>query len=266
MADAFVRIGDPERSAATERLEGHLRAGRITPEDFKRRVQRIATCRTVRDLDQVMVGFQHIAPQPELADLGGGGVNGIVGSVTGASAEVDPRVQAGPGWYEVVDPWDQPLGQSPLTLRKARRIGWVLAFAISFFTAAPISYFLPSALEALVIFSPMLLMLVVSFWMAPNEKTAYRWVASPQDGKLIPAPSIVSEPANPAIVSGVGTPVVPAIEEPIQVPPPGTPVVESGVDQPTPWTVDGPTFPTVGETHHTPFDQDESAEGSAFGA
>ena len=175
MADAFVRIGDPERSAATELLEGHLRAGRITPEDFKGRVQRIARCRTVRDLDQVMVGFQHLAPQSGLSELGA-----IPSSPTSPGVEQAPSEQVfGPGWYEVIDPWDTPLGQSPLTLRKARRIGWVFALAMSTFTAAPLSLLFPSALEALIVFAPIAVMIVLSFWIAPNEKKTYRWVATP---------------------------------------------------------------------------------------
>lgn len=269
MADAFLRIGDPERSAATERLEGHLRAGRLTPEDFKRRVQRIATCRTVRDLDQVMVGFQQVAHQPDLGDLGSAMQAQPEGAASRPSTHGSP--QGGPGWYEVLDPWDKPLGQSPLTLRKARRIGWVLAIAMSVFTATPISFLLPAAIEALVIFSPILLMIVVSFWMAPSEKKTYRWVASPQDGKPIPSPALASTPADLGLTGGGvppvmatgdgGIPVAPPLAPPMTPPmaAPMAPVGEPVAEQPTPWTVDGPTFPTVGEVQRTPFDQDEPA-------
>lgn len=261
MADAFVRIGDPERSAAAEQLEGHLRAGRITPEDFKRRVQRIATCRTVRDLDQVMVGFQSITHTPALADLGGVAAGGTIAMEPTADSTVSEAstVPTGPGWYEVLDPWDKPLGQSPLTLRKARRIGWVLAIGMSVFTAEPLSLLFPSALEAIIIFSPILLMMVLSFWMAPNEQKAYRWVASPQDGKPIPTAPMPGEPADTASTGGMAAPVMPAPEAAIPIAPPIAPVPELPAAQPTPWSVDGPTFPTVGEAQQNPFDEEDPA-------
>lgn len=252
MADAFVRIGDPERSAATELLEGHLRAGRITSDDFNKRVQRIATCRTVRDLDQVMVGFQQLAPVTELTDLGQPHVE------YGATATAQPGQPTRPGWYEVLDPWDKPLGQSPLTLRKVRRIGWVVALTMSVFTAQPISALLPSALEAIVVFSPILLMLVVSFWMAPNEKKAYRWVANPIDHTHHTPTPPLTDHVDQAVVGGVMPAMMPS---PAPIPPgiPPHPLESPEANQPTPWTVEGPTFPTVGEHEQTPFDQDEPA-------
>lgn len=253
MADAFVRIGDPERSAATELLEGYLRAGRITPDDFQRRVQLIATCRTVRDLDSVMVGFQQVASQPDLSDLGATASDPVF-----STAELTYTPQSESGWYEVLDPWDKPLGQSPLTLRKARRIGWVFAVAISFCTAIPISLLFPSTVEALIVFSPILLMIVVSFWMVPNEKKAYRWVANPHGAKNNPPAPSVTEPGYPMFTNDEA-PTTGAAQELVHPAIPPHPEIEVPTDHPKPWTVDGPTFPTVGETKHNLFDQDEPA-------
>lgn len=97
-ADDYMRIGDAEREGAVARLQDHLAAGRLSPEEFNERMGRALEARTGADLAQLFI------------DLPGGDVTYTPGQpVTyGSGPDLGPS-----GDYPPYDPYALTGPQAP---------------------------------------------------------------------------------------------------------------------------------------------------------
>ncbi len=84
-----IRIGNTERDAALTALGNHMRAGRLTPDEYSTRASQLTTANTHADLNAVFL------------DLPGGGV-------------VQPAPSAGPTGYPATAP-AYPVDAGPVT-------------------------------------------------------------------------------------------------------------------------------------------------------
>lgn len=166
-------VSDAQRVQALRFLGAHLDVGTISVDEFKLRTHRIAESTCVQDLDNAFIGlpvlpeYQGLDPIPSL-------------SYPGKSQELSHNRDDELHLYEVLCPWDLALGRSPLTLRKVRHMGWVLATAMALFTFEPLSLFFHESLESLFFFTPLVVMLIASVLMAPSKPKIYRRVDPPQ--------------------------------------------------------------------------------------
>ncbi|WP_336248826.1 DUF1707 domain-containing protein [Stomatohabitans albus] len=173
MTSSHNRIGESERASAQHALEYHRAEGNLDSERYERRSALVATSQTSEDLDALFIDLplphydrevmpnpddREVVPQPTVAPL---------------TPSYLPTQQV---MCEVIDPWDKPLGSSPLTLRKVRTMGWIVAIGTTLFTFEPLSKLFPESLADLVFFSPIVVMGIIHVVIRPSESKTYRRV------------------------------------------------------------------------------------------
>lgn len=153
MATLNDRVGDKERDRALQALGVHYAHGRLNIDEYEKRSDQALYSHTRGELDALFLDL----PTPHY-DRG----------LAVAMKEQERMTYPAPRMVKELDPWDQPIGNGPLTLRKARKIGWLLAFAWIFMAGPVFDAILPSALVPFFMFAPALLMLIFSIVMKPN--------------------------------------------------------------------------------------------------
>lgn len=68
-----IRVGDAEREAVAAELREHYAQGRLTLEDFQRRLDASLTARTRRDLDELIRDLPHAMPAGKPLPAAGSG-------------------------------------------------------------------------------------------------------------------------------------------------------------------------------------------------
>jgi Domain of unknown function (DUF1707) len=68
-----IRVGDAEREAVAAELREHYAQGRLTLEDFQRRLDASLTASTRRDLDQLIMDLPHTMPAGKPLPAAGSG-------------------------------------------------------------------------------------------------------------------------------------------------------------------------------------------------
>jgi hypothetical protein len=68
-----IRVGDAEREAVAAELREHYAQGRLTLEDFQRRLDASLTARTRRDLDELIQDLPHAMPAGKPLPAAGSG-------------------------------------------------------------------------------------------------------------------------------------------------------------------------------------------------
>lgn len=162
MATLNDRVGDKERDRALQALGVHYAQGRLTIDEYEQRSDTALYAHTRGELDALFLDL----PTPHY-DRG----------LAVAMKEQERMADAAPRMVKELDPWDQPIGNGPLTLRKARKIGWLLALAWIVMFGPVLDAILPGALVTFFMFAPALLMVIFSIVMKPNVPR-YRVVSS----------------------------------------------------------------------------------------
>ena len=165
MATLNDRIGDVERDRALQALGVHYAHGRLDISEYEHRSELALSSQTKMELDSLFLDL----PSPHYNR-----------GLSTAVRQQEQFIQSPPQMVRELDPWDQPIGNSPLTLRKARKIGWLLAIAWIPMVGPIVDAILPGALVGFVTFLPTLLMIVMSILMKPNTPR-YRVIAAETD-------------------------------------------------------------------------------------
>lgn len=157
MATFNKRISDVERHRALEALGVHYTQGRLGLNEYELRSDRAMESEKETDLQSLFLDL----PLPHYNK----------GLAIRSSAQ--PRVPyVAPIAEPINDPWDAPMGNSPLTYRKMRKIGWVVAISWLFFMGPALSQLLPSFLSGFIpilVFTPMIVMIIAGIALAPNR-------------------------------------------------------------------------------------------------
>lgn len=153
------RVSDTDRGQALVCLEEHLRHGRLREEDFDRRAQQVIAAVSYADIDRVFY------------DLPEGQSGSSVHWLTPAANHHQPAVPL----VQIPDPWDRPIGDRGMTLRKVNKIGWIMAIGASILGTPIADAILPGALIPFAFGLPLATMAVFRQMIAP-PKVRYRWV------------------------------------------------------------------------------------------
>ncbi len=149
------RISDTDRHRAVEALGVHFTQGRLDMDEYESRSESAMGSVTSAQLETLFMDL----PLPHYN-------RGLAVRRESSYSPVTPDE----GWVvKELDPWDTPIGQSPLTLRKVRKIGWVLAFAWLLFGSRLADAILPAALAPIVVVTPVVFMIIASIALAPNR-------------------------------------------------------------------------------------------------
>lgn len=153
MATLNDRVGDKERDRALQALGVHYAQGRLQLDEYEIRSDRVMDSHTRGELDALFFDL----PSPHY-DRG----------LAVAMREQEQMTYTPPQVVKELDPWDKPIGNGPLTLRKAKRIGWLVAIAWIVMVGPVLDAILPSPLVPFFIFAPSLAMIVLGVLMKPN--------------------------------------------------------------------------------------------------
>lgn len=165
MATLNDRVGDNERDRALQALGVHYAQGRLQLDEYEKRSDIAMLSHTRMELDSLFVDL----PTPHY-DRG----------LAVAMREQERTAHTPPQYVKELDPYDQPIGNGPLTFRKVRKIGWLLAIAWIVMAGPVLDAILPGPIVPLFMFAPALCMLIFGIAMKPNVPR-YRMVPTRQD-------------------------------------------------------------------------------------
>ena len=168
MNASHPELSPMERDHAVVALGVHFREGRLTPNEFASRCDRAHVVTTRHDLDALFSDL----PEPHGDSV-----------LSTAAPETDTEPSPEPHRYRNI--LDQPIAKTPLTHRRFRVIGWIMAVLWIPLFGELITLIMPDFLEVGALYTPLLLMATYTIAIRPLKPKYVYMDPNPSKHRII---------------------------------------------------------------------------------